>query len=113
MYHTESVRHVFTVIETAAILQRVEGRQRALSARGVRYFDRAGMLQPSARMPGERGARLYTITDIAMLRLALLLRHRWKLSERAIWGVLVYRGDEVRAQVESGRGTIEINDLAA
>jgi DNA-binding transcriptional MerR regulator len=94
---------IFTVADVVRLLERVQGRP-VWMARAVRYYvARTGMVEPSHRIAGDRGARLYTLTDIALLRLAWLLRERYKLHERAVSGVLVYRGDEVRALLTAHR----------
>jgi hypothetical protein len=103
---------IFTVADVVRLLERVQGRS-VWTARAVRYYARTGMVQPSHRIAGDRGARLYTLTDIALLRLAWLLRERWQLHERAVWGLLVYRGAELRALFASGRGTIVVDDWTA
>jgi hypothetical protein len=119
---------VFTVSEGVQLLRDVEGRKGkqsdVLTARAVRYYARTGMVQPSAgRLDGARGARLYTLTDVATLRLIWLLRSgKWSqrvgedslrpLHERAVWGLLIYRGAEVRRILTAKLGVIAIEHLA-
>jgi hypothetical protein len=108
------VESLFTVLDVAKILRAVEGCA-ALSARMIRYYARTGMVTPSAgrlrATKRARATRLYTASDIALLRLVCRLRRRG-VHERALWGVLVYRGDELRARLASGDGEIVIDDRA-
>jgi hypothetical protein len=105
------VKSVFTVREVAQLLRRLDGRA-AATERAVRYYARTGMVRPSGgRLEGDRGARLYTLEDIALVRLIGELRK--KAHERAVWGLLVYRGAEVRQQLGSGRGAVILDDPAA
>jgi hypothetical protein len=108
-----AVETVFTVSEVARLLRVLEGRF-ALTARGVRYFARTGMVVPSGRMRASseaRATRLYTAVDVALLRLVCRLR-RQHVHERALWGLLVYRGDELRRMLADGRGEIVVTDRA-
>ena len=106
-----TVDSAFTVADVVRVLRALEGRAGGLTADAVRYYARTGMVPPSARLAGLRGARVYTQTDLALLRLVCRLR-RQGLHERALWGLLVYRGDEVRAQLSEGTGEIRVDDAA-
>src|SRR5438034_871093 len=99
---------VFTVTEVARMLRALEGRF-ALTPRGIRYYARTGMVEPSERTATGRNARLYIVTDVAVLRLVCQLKRR-HIHERAIWGVLVYRGAEVRALIQRGQGELVFDD---
>ena len=103
---------VFTVAEVAMLLRDVDGRH-AFTPRAIRYYARAGVLEPSGRVAGDRGARLYTLEDVAMLRLLWMLQRKWHLSERVVWALFVYRHAEFRAQLASRAGVIEILESAA
>ena len=46
------------------------------------------------------------------MRLAVRLR-REDVHERAVWGLLVYRNDELRALLEAGVGVLTIDDPRA
>lgn len=109
-----SVEIVFTVSEVARVLCALEGRF-ALTPRGIRYYARTGMVSPSGRMRAGRTARatgLYTLVDVALLRLVCQL-HRRRVHERALWGLLVYRGDELRSLLARGRGELVVSTPAA
>lgn len=57
---------------------------------------------------------MYTVADIALLRFVTRARRApWCLPERAVWGVLVYRGDELRALMTSGTGVVVVDDPPA
>jgi DNA-binding transcriptional MerR regulator len=99
---------VLTVAEVARVLRAVDG-PRAMPARAVRYYARTGMVEPTGRVSGARGSRLYTLTDVALLRLAMRLR-REGVHERAVWGLLIYRSDELRSLISSGVGTLTVAD---
>jgi hypothetical protein len=108
------VDSVFTVADVARVLRSVEGRY-ALSARGIRYYARTGMVAPTGRLkPGKaaRATRLYTVVDVALLRLVCRL-HRLRAHERAIWGLLIYREAELRRVLAAGTGTIAVETPAA
>jgi len=81
---------IFTISEVARLLRAVDGRG-AFTARAIRYYARAGVMEPTARVPGARGARLYALTGVALLRL-LWRPRKWQLSERVTWALFVYRG---------------------
>lgn len=105
---------VFTVADVARVLRSVEGRY-ALTPRAIRYYARAGMVVPTGRLrPGKtsRATRLYTLVDVALLRLVCRL-HRQHSHERAIWGLLVYRESALRQMLERGTGTIIVDTPAA
>lgn len=105
---------VFTVSDVARVLRQLEGRY-ALTPRGIRYYARSGMVVPSGRMragKAARATRLYTIVDVALLRLVCRL-HRQRVHERAIWGLLVYREAELRQMLERGTGFIVVDTPAA
>jgi len=99
---------VLTVAEVARVLRAVDGRH-AITARTIRYYARTCMVEPTGRAAGARGSRLYTLTDVALLRLAVRLR-REGAHERAVWGLLIYRGDELRTLIASGSGTLTVAD---
>jgi DNA-binding transcriptional MerR regulator len=108
------VETVFTVSEVARVLRQLEGRF-ALTPRGVRYYARTGMVVPSGRMTARKNARttrLYSVVDVALLRLICQLQ-RQHVHERAVWGLLVYRGDELRQLIANGAGTCVVDDRAA
>jgi hypothetical protein len=108
------VGSILTVSEVASLLRALEGRF-ALTPRGIRYYARTGMVVPSRfmrRTNRARTTRLYDVIDVALLRLVCRL-HRQRVHERAIWGLLVYRGDEVRLMLEAGTGEIIVTDRAA
>jgi hypothetical protein len=105
---------VFTVNEVARLLRSLEGRY-GLTARGIRYYARAGMVVPTGRMRAgkrARATRLYTVNDVALLRLVCRLR-RQRAHERAIWGLLVYRGEELRTLLAQGSGVVTVDTPAA
>lgn len=54
---------VLTVAEVACVLRAVD-RRRTMTARAIRYYARTGMVEPTGRVAGERGSRLYTLTDV-------------------------------------------------
>jgi len=99
---------VLTVAEVARVLRAIDGRH-AMTARTIRYYARTGMVEPTGRAAGARGSRLYTLTDVALLRLAVRLR-REGVHERAVWGLLIYRGNELRALIASRGGTLTMAD---
>jgi DNA-binding transcriptional MerR regulator len=100
---------VFTVAEVARLLKAIDGRN-ALTRRAIRYYDRSGMVQPSGRLPGRRGARLYTLIDIGLLRIAWLLRARFQVSDRGAWAILVLQGDTLRQHLATGEGGVTVDD---
>jgi DNA-binding transcriptional MerR regulator len=102
------VNPVLTVAEVARLLRCLEGRF-GLTPRGIRYYARTGMVEPSARTVEGRHARLYAIEDLVLLRLVCKLK-RLRVHERAIWGFLVYRGEELRQRIREGRGTLVFDD---
>jgi hypothetical protein len=105
---------VLTVAEVARVLRTLEGRF-ALTPRGIRYYARTGMVEPSGRMARgktARATRLYGLVDVALLRLVCRL-HRQRVHERALWGLLVYRGEEVRAMLTAGSGDFVVDMPAA
>ena len=105
---------VLTVSEVARVLRTLEGRF-ALTPRGIRYYARTGMVAPSGRMfigRRARATRLYRLEDVALLRLVCRL-HRQRVHERALWGLLVYRGDDLRTLLASGSGELVVNTPAA
>lgn len=102
------VETVFTVSEVARVLRALEGRF-ALTPRGIRYYARTGMVEPSERTATGRNARLYRVVDIALLRLVCRLK-RLHVHERAIWGLLIYRSDELRARLEEAHGELVLDD---
>jgi hypothetical protein len=108
------VETVLTVTEVARVLSALEGRF-ALTARGIRYYARSGMVVPSGRLRAgkrARATRLYTIEDVALLRLVCRL-HRQRVHERAVWGLLVYRGVELRRMIRAREGLLTIDTPAA
>ena len=105
------MKFVLTVTEAARILRALEGRF-ALTPRGIRYYARTGMVQPEHRTKGGRSARLYSVVDLGLLRLVCRL-HRQRVHERAMWGLLVYRGAELRSMLRAGRGVLAVTDTAA
>lgn len=109
------VESVYTVTEVARLLRQIEGAS-ALSARAIRYYDRCGMVSPSGgrlkKSKTSRAARLYTTIDIALLRLVCRLRRKG-VHERAAWGLLVYRGDELRRLLAQGHGDLIVETPAA
>jgi hypothetical protein len=115
MLSSVSVRSVYTVSEVAHVLRALEGRF-ALTPRGIRYFARTGMVVATGgrlkRSKTARTTRLYTVVDVALLRLVCRL-HRQRVHERALWGLLVYRGAELRQLLERGEGTLTIETPAA
>lgn len=114
MLYLMAMEAVLTVVEVARILRALEGRF-ALTPRGIRYYARTGMMVPSGRMAkGKRSreTRLYTVVDVALLRLVCRL-HRQRVHERALWGLLVYRGDELRALLAEGSGELVVDTPAA
>lgn len=114
MLYLLAVETVLTVMEVARVLGALEGRF-ALSPRGIRYYARTGMVTPSGRLretKTARATRLYTVTDVALLRLVCRLR-RQRVHERALWGLLIYRGDELRGLLEQGMGRLEVTTPAA
>lgn len=105
---------VFTVSEVARVLRQLEGRF-GLTPRGIRYYARTGMVVPSGRMTARKNARatrLYSLVDVALLRLVCQLQ-RQRIHERALWGLLVYRGDELRQLIQQGQGECVVTDRAA
>jgi DNA-binding transcriptional MerR regulator len=105
---------ILTVAEVARVLRTLEGRV-ALAPRGIRYYARTGMVEPSGRMlkgKTSRTTRLYDVVDVALLRLVCRLR-RQHVHERAVWGLLVYRGDELRELLASGSGELIVDVPAA
>jgi DNA-binding transcriptional MerR regulator len=102
------MKPVLTVAEVARLLRSLEGRF-GLTPRGVRYYARTGMVEPSARTAEGRHARLYTVEDVVLLRLVCRLK-RLRVHERAIWGFLVYRGDELRQKIRAGIGVLVFDD---
>jgi hypothetical protein len=105
---------VLTVSEVARVLRTLEGRF-ALTPRGIRYYARTGMVEPSGRMTRGKTARttrLYGLADVALLRLVCQLR-RQRAHERAVWGLLVYRGEELRALIAQGSGEFVVAIPAA
>jgi len=108
------VETVLTVGEVAQVLRAVEGRF-ALTARGIRYYARSGMVVPSGRLRAgkrARATRLYTTEDVALLRLVCRL-HRQRVHERAVWGLLVYRGQELRQLIRAEGGLLAVDTPAA
>src|SRR4051812_28236072 len=100
MIYLVAVEMVLTVSEVARVLRAFEGRF-ALTPRGIRYYARSGMVVPSGRLRASktaRATRLYSFEDIALLRLVCRL-HRQHVHERALWGLLVYRGEELRRMI--------------
>lgn len=96
------------------MLRALEGRF-ALTPRGIRYYARTGMVEPSGRMANgktSRATRLYRPVDVALLRLVCRL-HRQRVHERALWGLLVYRGDELRHLLAIGSGELVVDLPAA
>ena len=69
------------------------------------------MVPPSARLAVPQGARVYGHADLALLRLVCRLR-RQHVHERAVWGLLVYRGEDVQARLSAGTGEIRVDDAA-
>jgi hypothetical protein len=109
-----AVEPVLTVTEVARVLRTLEGRL-ALTPRGIRYYARTGMVEPSGRMTkgkAARATRLYRPVDVALLRLVCRLR-RQRVHERALWGLLVYRGDELRQLLASRSGELVVDLPAA
>lgn len=109
-----AVETIFTVSEVARVLRQLEGRF-AITPRGIRYYARTGMVVPSGRMTARKNARatrLYTLVDVALLRLVCQLQ-RQRIHERALWGFLVYRGEELRQLIAQGVGTFTVDDRAA
>jgi hypothetical protein len=109
-----AVEPVLTVAEVARILRVLEGRF-ALTPRGIRYYARTGMVVPTGRLTKgatARATRLYALEDLALLRLVCRL-HRLRVHERALWGLLVYRGDELRALLRRGSGELIVDTPAA
>src|SRR5262252_951817 len=102
------VNPVLKVAEVAGLLSILEGRF-GLTPRGIRYYARTGMMEPSARTAEGRRARLYTIEDVVLLRLVCRLK-RLRVHERAIWGFLVYRGEELRQKIRTGTGVLVFDD---
>lgn len=92
----------------AQLWRALEGRC-ALTPRGIRYYARTGMVEPTDRTATGRNARLYRVTDIVLLRLVCRLK-RLHVHERAIWGLLIYRGDEIRARLEEAAGELVLDD---
>lgn len=91
---------MFTVNEVASILRRLDG-QMALSPRVIRYWDREGGIQPSKV---EGGARLYGLSDLALLR--LIGRLQAAVGPFQIRAALAYGAADLRAAIESRRATI-------
>jgi len=102
------VNPVLTVAEVAKLLRMLEGRF-GLTPRGIRYYARTGMVEPSARTAEGRHARLYTLEDVVLLRLVCRLK-RLRVHERAIWGFLVYRGEELRQKIRDDRAGVLVFD---
>jgi hypothetical protein len=105
---------VLTVSEVARVLRALEGRF-ALTPRGIRYYARSEMAVPSGRLRASkraRATRLYTFEDIALLRLVCRL-HRQHVHERAVWGLLVYRGQDLRRLITAGTGVLAVDTPAA
>jgi hypothetical protein len=108
------VETVLTVAEVTKVLRVLEGRF-ALTARGIRYYGRSAMVVPSGRLRASkraRATRLYTVADVALLRLVCRLR-RQRVHERAVWGLLVYRGEELRRLIAAGVGVLTVDTPAA
>jgi DNA-binding transcriptional MerR regulator len=108
------VETVLTVSEVAKVLRRLEGRF-GLSARSIRYYARTGMVTPTGVMRESeraRATRLYTTIDVALLRVVCRLQ-RQRVHERAIWGALVYRGDELRHLLTTQQGEFVVDIPAA
>ena len=55
-----------------------------------------------------RATRRYILADVGVLRL-VVPRHRQGVHERALWGVLVYRGEGLRARLEQGCGELVVD----
>jgi DNA-binding transcriptional MerR regulator len=114
MLYLLAMEPILTVTEVARVLRALEGRF-ALTPRGIRYYARTGMVEPSGRMlkgKTSRTTRLYDVVDVALLRLVCRLR-RQQVHERAVWGLLVYRGDELRQLLASGSGELVVDVPAA
>jgi MerR-like DNA binding protein len=108
------VETVLTVSEVSRVLRALEGRF-ALTPRGIRYYARSGMVAPSGRLRAgkrARATRLYTVEDVALLRLVCRL-HRQRVHERAVWGLVVYRGEELRRLIRAGEGVLAVDTPAA
>lgn len=109
------VKEIFTVAEVAEVLLSLE-KTFALTPRGIRYYDRTGMVSPTGGRvkvtTRARATRLYTVADIALLRLVCRL-HRRGIHERALWGLLVYRQHELRRLIACGHGELVIDTPAA
>lgn len=83
-------------------------RREALTGWQVRYFEKAGCLQPArahdARSDRDHDARFYSAVDVALLRTAIkLTEHFW--SRLGIWSALLYLSDELRAEFAAGRSS--------
>jgi hypothetical protein len=114
MLYLLAMKPILTVSEVARVLRTLEGRF-ALTPRGIRYHARTGMVEPSGRMTRgktSRATRLYTVVDVALLRLVCRLR-RQHVHERAVWGLLVYRGPELRELLARGSGELVVDLPAA
>src|SRR5262245_14421939 len=91
-----------TIGETIEVLRRLDGlRGLDVSARQLRYWDRTFDLRAARATNGRNGARTFTKTDVAMIRLVRRLR-RDDVSSRAIWALLLHRGSELRAACRPG-----------
>src|SRR5215471_7657544 len=108
MLRLVDVNPVLTVAEVARLLRALEGRF-GLTPRGIRYYARTGMAEPSARTADGRHARLYTVEDVVLLRLVCRLK-RLRVHERAIWGFLVYRGEELRQKIRDRASVLVFDD---
>lgn len=93
---------VLSIADVVAVLRRVED-ARSLTPRQVRYLDAQGVVTPSGRpTDGTNEARLYTLADVAALRLVLRVSRVFDGPAWAVRAALLYQ-PEIRQALAQPR----------
>lgn len=91
-----------TISEVVEVVRRLDAKAaRDVSPRQLRYWDTALSLRAKRAAQGRNAARVFSVEDVAIVRLVRRLQ-RDDVPARAIWGLLVLLGDELRAACRPG-----------